>query len=161
MRLSRGFRVFCPCHVALACAGLALAGCYDDEFPSTDENRGAVADAGHDDHGSGGCETGAAAPTVELAVSPAHLHPGVVATLTFTVAAEGEPVADLSPTLVYSIDGGEAVGPLPVSAGETAGTYAIERTLAVEGTYALSFEFTACERAESFPFEVVLGGGDH
>ena len=168
MRRSRRFRrshVFCACHIALACAALALAGCYDDEFPAGETaGNTAETEAGaddHDDHGAGGCEASAATPTVELAVAPVHLHPGVVATLTFAVNAEGTAISGLEPSLTYSIDGGAAVGPLPVSAGETAGTYVIERKLPVAGTYALEFGYSPCGTAEMAPFEIVVGGETH
>lgn len=137
-------------------AVLSLTGCYDRLFPASASAHEEVdADEDHT-HDAGACA--AESPTVSLAVAPGHLHPGVAATLTFTVEAPTGPVADLSPTLSYTIDGDAPIGPLPLEAGESAGMYTIKRTLAVAGTYALEFEYSPCDTPETVPFELVVGG---
>jgi hypothetical protein len=158
-------------------ASALTAGCYDSEFPATEDagasggtfgtggaggGDGTGGAAGGDAAGGGaggGCD--APAPDdwqIDLTYSPSHLHPGVVATLNFAVSVAGEPGEGLSARVRYGLVGTTQRPSFPLKAGDVAGTYTGVRVLPDAGVYELFFEFTPCDEMVSRRFTLNIEG---
>lgn len=168
-------------HIGLLSGALALAlsvtlaGCYDSEFPATEDagasggafgaggGEGNGGDGSGGEGGGGGAGGGCDAPApddwqIDMTYSPSHLHPGVVATLNFAVAVAGEPSEGLSPRVRYGLVGTTQRPSFPLKAGDVAGTYTGVRVLPDAGVYELFFEFTPCDETVSRRFTLNIEG---
>jgi hypothetical protein len=152
---------------------VSTAGCYDAAFPNVEDAGaaggslgqggaggagGSFGEGGSDGNG-GACD--APAPDdwqIELTYSPSHLHPGVVATLTFAVSVAGEPSEGLTARVRYGVVGTTQRPSFPLKAGDVPGTYTGVRVLPDAGVYELFFEFTPCAEMVSRRFTLNIEG---